>query len=756
MSMTSFDELGEQEDNERRRAVAEPFWKVDIDDDKEVISWAFKTFSLLKKASHSRDITVRQNIAAYRGQDINNRSQVDRERAFTDSPKRSRIRNVRIGVNNLYDIIEQNVSRETRYRPATSFTPGDSFEHDDMMASDVVEKVNDGIWNREKIDLHFQKHSRISKICGEAYLFIGWNKYKGTYHPDYLKALWKKAKIKGNPEDLSEREVERIIRDEIKKVPKISVTKQDGEKITIENPLRIGQEFYRNVLPVYFLLEPRQEYEDCQFAFFYEYVHIDELKRDFPDTPGLEVRNDELDVYDYDNMEEKRLDNHVMVMHMWHKNTDKVPGGRYLRFTESALMINEENEFASCEATGGFPWVRRVDVKIPGQLFGAAALEFGRPLAEWISKLTSMLIRQQALVAHPKWAAPVNSVKAETLGNDTTLMWYKGAIKPELIQPNPGGSNTFNLIEILDKKLQQIMGVFGISRGEPPAGVKAGVAMQFLNEQENERANSQIQDHNSNIAELARLTIYQAGRKYHKSDGRLVRLLGPQHAALAEYFDMSNLTRTWDVKAQTASALPQQKAQRIQTLLDLKERFPEKVDDDEVLDMIGFGNADKFITVNTSNVRCAEAENDSLLRAGKADAPEAWEDHMKHYRIHLRKLVEPELKNGMVAKNKVNAIKEHLGMHEMFMVEILGKNPQYGKVIYTEFPLFPMFFKAGEELLMMQQAAMMEQSGPGMAAGGGAQARGSVQNPEAPSQEMPPAPNEMPAGMENITPVGAV
>ena len=564
MAMTTFDNMGENEDNERRKSVAEPFFKVDLEDDKEVLSWITNTFSMLKNAAYTRDITVRENIAAFKGVSVGDTSRVDRERAFTDSPKRSRVRNIRVGVNNLYDIIEQNVSRETRYRPAVNFTPADTFEHDDMMASDVVEKVNNGIWNREKIDITFQKNSRITKICGEGYIFIKWDKSQGPYHPDYVKEMFKAAKVKGKPEEMTEREIEAVFKDQIK-VPTVTVDGEDGRKIKIEKSLRIGQECFRNILPVYVLLEPRQEYEDCQFAFFYEYVHVDVLKAKFPDQKESVSRQENLDVYDYDNAEEKRLDNHVLVMHFWHRTTDEMPRGRYIRCTNETILINEENEFASCEATNGFPWVRRVDVKIPGQLYGSAALEFGRPLAEWISKLTSMLIRQQALAAHPKWAAPVNSVKAESLGNDTTIMWYMGAVKPELIQPNPGGSNTFHLIDVLDKKLQQIMGVFGVSRGEPPTGIKSGIALQFLNQQEDDRADSQIQDHNASIAQLGRLTIYQAGRKYHKSDERLKRILGPEHAALAEYFDMANLTRTWDVKAQTASALPQQKGQRIFT-----------------------------------------------------------------------------------------------------------------------------------------------------------------------------------------------
>jgi hypothetical protein len=737
--MSSFDELSDLQDRNQQKAESIPFWKVDHDDEKELLAWLNLNFDLLKKASLGRHMRIKENIAYYRGMAYERGSRTDRERSFNDSSRRSVLRKLKMSVNSLHDMVEQNVSRETRYRPAVTFNPGGESDHDDLMASKVVEKVNDSVWYRENIDNLFQLHSRTTKITGESYFMIKWNPHKGPLHPDYVRKLFEMNQIKGNPNEMSEKEIEIHIKRGIKKFPKMSIKDQvTGETVKVDRPVRIGEEEYEIVLPLYILLQPKNSYDKCDWAFYYEYVHVEDLRADFSEKSSDIKSGSNLEYFDMESFDEKKLDSHVLKIHFYHKGTDKLDHGRYVCFTPDAILINEDNEYANLTATNGFPWVRRYDDLPPNHLHGIAVLEQAKPLQEKLNWLYSSLVRASMLSSHPKWVAPLNSVKSEAMGNDSTIMWYRGAVPPQLMQPNPGAPNSFKLIEIFSNEMQKIMGVFGISRGEPPAGVKAGVAMQFLNEQENERANSQIANHNSNIRDVAILTIFLAGIKYDESDKRLEKLLGLNDAKLAKYFDMANLSREWDVKAQTSSALPHQKGQRIQTIIDLRREFPGKVDDDEALEMIGFGQADKFISINTVNIRSAEAENDEILRAGKTSGPELWEEHIVHYRIHVRKLSESDMKDGTVPKAKVAAIKDHVATHEMLMMEIALKNPAYHLTIMQNFPAFPMFMPTSLPALPVMQATPSPEG----------------VNPNIPQQPYPVPQQEMAAGVENKAPIG--
>ena len=74
-------------------------------------------------------------------------------------------------------------------------------------------------------------------------------------------------------------------------------------------------------------------------------------------------------------------------------------------------------------------------------------------------------------------------------------------------QANPTPPELFKFRGELKEEFQQISGVFGVSRGEPPPGIKAGVALQFLNEQEQERFNEHILKWNDFIRRIAIKTI---------------------------------------------------------------------------------------------------------------------------------------------------------------------------------------------------------------------------------------------------------
>ena len=751
MSAVSFDEMSDTEDGQSKVVAVKPFWKVRGESDKEILDWLNVTFTHLYTASQPRFARYMANIAAYRGIQFQRSSRADRERAMRDSPKRSRLRNLRIEVNNLHDIIEQNVSREVRFRPAVNFMPTTN-DHEDKMASTVVGKTQESIWYRENIDQTIQQHSRNTKVVSESYIKIEWDENKGPLHPDWVRKVLESEGITKKIEEIPHRELEDILRTSKKKNPKIKFKDPDsGKDITIERPLRIGEEKFKIVLALNMLLQPKRDYNEVEWALEFEFVNVETLQGQYPECADKIHQTKNMTTFDHEEVEERRLHNEVLVMRFTHKGTELLDAGAHIVATPEVILENKDNIFAQLVATNGFPWVRRTDIDVPGALFGAAAIEFGRPLQSWINRLSSLLVRQQALTAHPKWVAPQNSVTAEALGNDSTIMWYKGPVAPKLEQPNPGSQNTFKLIEIFDAKLQQIMGVFGGSRGAPPTGITAGVALQFLNEQENERANSSTADHNSNIRDLAILTAFLAGEKYDKSDERLERLLGAGDARLAKYFDLANLSREWDVKAQTASALPQQKGQRISAILELRKEFPDRVDDDEVLDQIGFGSADKFITVNTVNIRSAESENDMIMRIGKTEGPEKWEDHLTHYRIHIRKLAEPEMKDGTVPAKSVNALKDHIGITEMWIEQLAVKQPQILTAVLAEFPFFPLFLEDQPLPDQVQPDELpIEESAPLELAGAEASTAPQVPFQESPvlnpGQEFPPVENEIPGG----------
>ena len=139
------------------------------------------------------------------------------------------------------------------------------------------------------------------------------------------------------------------------------------------------------------------------------------------------------------------------------------------------------------------------------------------------------------------------------------------------------------------------------------------------------------------------------------------------------FFDTANLSKSYDIRIQNASALPQSKAARMQTLLDLNQQFPALVTPEMVLDMLDMAQNDKFVDLTTVAVRAAQAEK-------RDDGPgddvqvEEHEDHFQHWANHAPVVQEISFKT-QTPKKIQEKFKRHIMAHEMLLIEKAKTNP---------------------------------------------------------------------------------
>ena len=333
---------------------------------------------------------------------------------------------------------------------------------------------------------------------------------------------------------------------------------------------------------------------------------------------------------------------------------------------------------------------------------------------------------------------PAGAAKKESLGNDLTIVEYKGPTPPMLVQANPTGAETFNFMNQLKEEFQQIYGAYGVSRGEPPAGVTAGIALQWLSEQESERYNEQVLKWNEAVRQLVIMTISVCGTYYDDSDQRMIRVLGKNQSWMSEFFDASNLSKDYDVRVQNTSSQAESKAFKKLSITELAKQFPDIVTPEQVLDAFDLANDEKFVNAATTNLRTAEAENERLLSDKYQEAEvDISDDHVMHWQTHIKKLQEWAVKYSTQAEMREHLI-DHVRAHEMFMVEFAQKNPQFGQALGT-LPGFPLYFsvptpeeeptpepqekiKTGADLLAEVEQEQSMSTRPGAGAQGGASA----------------------------------
>ena len=366
-----------------------------------------------------------------------------------------------------------------------------------------------------------------------------------------------------------------------------------------------------------------------------------------------------------------------------------MPKGRHIIFTPDVILKNTEHPYSH----GEWPFERLASIQVPAEQYARSFYINARQIAAQINNLTTMILRNQKVVSAPKWMVPRGAVKLEQLNNDISIVQYQGPVEPRLAQANPTPSEVFGFRDALRQDLLQIAAAGGVNAGNPPPGIEAGVALQFLSEQENNRFNGDIAQYNEYVRRVAIKTLSVVSDFYKDDDQRTIAIVGKHDEFTRVGVDVSKLYKSFDVRIQNSSALPESKAARIQTILDLRREFgPGLVRDDIVVDLIDFGQSEKYFDEAAAAVRAAEVENEDQSE-GKATDPQLWEYHIQHWTVHVTDIQKPGFRN---LSKKIQEIKKnHILAHEMLMLDISKKNPQFLQQIAT-LPQFPLFFTPDE------------------------------------------------------------
>lgn len=658
-------DMGGHKQNDR------PIWAVGTDKDARH-EWLNVEYESLLKANSARFRNIERNFALYKG--IQYTSQDTRSDVRDTSTDRAKAVS-KITINHLYDLTQNKVSRLVKYRPAVAILPtNDEFE--DKIGAEVTEKALLNLWYNENFEGEVQPwFVKLSRIAGECYLFIEWDEDKGEKHP-----LYKKHEDKYIPE------LEQLGKTQLLDENGDPETDDDGNPIYLTDQVHVGDVCYSVELPFNVLVQEAKTFKDAKYLFKLEPMNIFEARMKYPKgTDAIEA--EEFNIYDYTTFSSRKSNNEVMIRHFYYKKSKELPEGLYIISTSKGIVSMGPLPYKH----GELPCRRLTDIDLPGEMHGVSFFDNIKALTGSYNNLTNMAIKQVIMGAHPKWVFPAGTIKKESLGNDFTLVEFKGAIAPQLIRNEPLSASIMTLRTDLKEEFQTIAGVYGVSRGEPPAGVTAAVAIQFLSEQENERANEDVLKYNDWIRQVAIMSIQLMAQFYKEDDGRTLKILGKNNEWKVEFFNVGELEKGYDVRVQNSSALPQSKSARLQTLFELNDRYPEQVKPEVVLDLIDFAQNQKYVDIATVSVKAAEAENEMVLQGKDVAAPEQWEDSLIHWEIHAKAIRAWSFKNKTPVQIQ-DELKDHQAAHEMFLLDKMPSDPLLAEKL-SMLKGFPMFFQ---------------------------------------------------------------
>ena len=656
--MSFFDDMG---DGYTDKIQAKPFHSINKKDDKEVLDWCNKITEALEKESISRNATMRHNLQVYRGiYQTSGKSSLSRR---VDNPLKNKVN--KFVVNHLHDMTETRISQLTKVKPGINVLPSND-EYQDRSAARAVKYLINHLWYINNIDEIRQKMLRNAFIFGESYCFVLWDKYKGDLHPGYVRA------------------------------------RDMGIDMGFEEDIHVGDISYEIEVPWRVLLQRKKNIKDVDYCFRVSVESTETLKKEYPDKEKQIKLTENVKLFDTQQMVETLLEDQTIVYEMFHKKAKHCQKGYYVKFTKDVILEKSMLPFSH----GQLPFIRMTDMDMPEKLNGISAYEHAAPIQRMHDNLSTLLAKNIYLMGHAKWVMPRGACKIDSLGNDNTIIQYQGPLAPQMIQVRPNPPEAYAFRNQLRDELGQIYGIQGVSRGAPPQGITAAVALQFLNEQEQERNSTTVIKHNDMIKDIAKMTVAVCGDYYDPEDGRMLRIVGKSNKYSIKHFDSANLSKSYDIRLELGSGIPESKAGKLQRIVEVMQMKPDLLSNERWIDLLDLGSSEKMHSLISVSLRSAESENEDILQGKFTADPEDFEDHIIHWKVHSKAIQDRTFKEECPPAYRQELL-EHIAIHEYLMVEKAQQNPLFQAKL-AELPLFPIFPNGFTPLSKEQQTLIVQ------------------------------------------------
>lgn len=663
-----------------------PLWTVDLKDSDAILDWHKKVWSVMETRQNSLTARYLRNRDLYAGLQSPSPAH-NRVGTLTDPLSEwgtSKFRIPEIVINHSFELTEQLVSKLSRFSTTVDILPQNTEESDRNNAR-AAQRFANHIGEVHDLKSIFIEFIRDSKIGGESYVFCDWNENVGDLTPDARK-LTKGKRVPLLDEDGTQ------------------VIGESGEPLFIEKAPRVGDIEFRHRSVPEVLVQPKKRWKNVEWICEIDLIDVDELRALYPKSIK------EID-YAYDSGKRSgkygdEVGNSVFVYTYWHKSVEWMNSGRKIILCDECVLHNEDNPFSGAP----LPCVRLTDIDIQGELHGWSFLNNIAIPQLVLNRLYTLAYRNIALGSHLYWLIPANArVARDKIANSSTVLQYFGVQKPEIATFNTVRPEQFQFIEKIENRMLTVSRVQHTSRGELPPNVEAGVAIQILEEQENQSMTPDIKKVNAAVEKLYSLALGIAGDYFEKGDGRTARILGTEGEFLLEEVEKAKLSGPYDIKVKKATAFSQSKPLLIKEITQLEAMRPGVLSNEEIYDLLDLGDRDKFYDITTAARRTAEFENQRMREGKEISEPTKDEFLLVHWDSHLTEIQTPSFKIQASEKTK-EAFENHVIVTELFLVEKAKSNIALAQKLAT-MEYFPVYyvpdFTIPEILAALQQGQIL-------------------------------------------------
>lgn len=387
------------------------------------------------------------------------------------------------------------------------------------------------------------------------------------------------------------------------------------------------------------------------------------------------------------------VENGVLVHTFWltpnvYQGNKLLVRGKYLRWCNNSILLDKSDEFPFTDGRMPFAFIQHIPSAT--SIWPDSVLTHVRGANLEIDKTISQLIENKDYMANPMWRiATQHKIKGAIKNVAGGIVRYRHVPNippPEPIQGLQMPAQVENLLVGLRNQILDISGQSEVSRGRVPTGVRSGVQVAYLQEEDDTKLAPTVENFEESVALMGSLSLSRIAQfytiprtlRYYRRDGLfdVVRFKGA---------DLKNST---DVICQAGSAMPKSKAARQQYVLELAQmgliRDPHKLE--QMLEL-GQGEPDDL----DKAIAQANRENQMMLR-GKVAAqyktaedaqPEdeevtspvavpvkSWHNHQVHIARHTSVMMDEDFDRLSISNPEiVRLFDEHIAMHQQELMK---------------------------------------------------------------------------------------
>lgn len=429
----------------------------------------------------------------------------------------------RIHVNKILPTIQNRLSRLIKSRPKYQVRPN-SNDATDKEAARLSEQVLDMIWDKEKVATKYIDLLMWVQQIGHSYLKVCWDVAKGEmitdpmsgeadYEGDIRIDVVSGFELFADPVAKTLDESGYVIQAKIRKLDYFKTHyPEKGEEVREEGPWLLSVQY-----------EGR----------------INTINTRGPTGSSWS----------------QQMKDAAIELAYYERPTKQFPKGRLIIAANGVVLEDKE---LPC---GVMPFVKFDDITVSGKYFSESVITHLRPIQDQYNRvITKRAEWTNKLLAGKYLTARGSGIAAEALNDQSgEVLEYNvvpNAPPPSALQIPNIPSYAYEEEQALDRMFNDISGINEVSKGQSPGqGITAGIALQWLSEQDSTRIGVMSRRNELALAELFGLVLRYVG-EYYKTP-RLLKIAGQNNGYQVKSFVGTDLQDNHDVTVIEGSTLPE-------------------------------------------------------------------------------------------------------------------------------------------------------------------------------------------------------